>query len=196
MEARGSSTPVITAPETWRKRENLWLGLILLVLTLTAWVYTIDQAQAMGSMAMEGMNKAPNLTLFLFGWAAMMVAMMLPAALPLILLYRIVAHKRLSPNRALAGMVVLLAGYLAIWTIAGLPVYAYSLAATSQGVIMGLVPGLLLVAGGAYQFTALKQGCHSRCSNPLFFLMQKWRPGLSGALRLGVLHGRGCSRQQ
>ena len=102
MEARGSSTPVITAPETWRKRENLWPGLILLVLTLTAWVYTIDQAQAMGGMVMEGMNKAPNLTLFLFGWAAMMVAMMLPAALPLILLYRVVASKRLSHTSALA----------------------------------------------------------------------------------------------
>ena len=192
MEARGSSTPVITAPETWRKRENLWHGLILLVLTLTAWVYTIDQAQAMGGMAVEGMGQASNLTLFLVSWVIMMVAMMLPAALPLILLYRVVAHKRLSPNQALAGMVVLLVGYLGIWTIAGLPVYAYSLAATSQGVIMGLVPGLLLVAGGAYQFTALKQGCHSRCSNPLFFLMQKWRPGLSGALRLGVLHGIDC----
>jgi predicted metal-binding membrane protein len=80
---------------------------------------------------------------------------MLPAALPLILLYRAVAHKRLSPNQALAGMVVLLAGYLGIWTIAGLSVYAYSLAATSQGAIMGFVPGLLLIGGGAYQFTAL-----------------------------------------
>jgi predicted metal-binding membrane protein len=114
MEARSSSTPVITAPETWRKRENLWPGLILLVLTLTAWVYTIDQAQAMGGMAVEGMGQASNLTLFLVSWVIMMVAMMLPAALPLILLYRVLAHKRLSPNQALAGMVVLLVGYLGI----------------------------------------------------------------------------------
>jgi predicted metal-binding membrane protein len=161
MQERGSSTSMLTAPETWRKRENLWPGLTLLVLTLTAWVYTIDQAQAMGSMAMEGMGQAPNLSLFLVSWAVMMVAMMLPAALPLILLYRVVAHKRLSPNQVLAGIVVLLIGYLGIWTIAGLPVYAYSLAATSRGTIMGFVPGLLLIGGGAYQFTALKQGCHA-----------------------------------
>ena len=46
---------------------------------------------------------------------------------------------------------------------------------------MALLPGLLLIAGGFYQFTALKQGCHARCSNPLFFLMQQWRSGVTGA---------------
>jgi predicted metal-binding membrane protein len=51
---------------------------------------------------------------------------------------------------------------------------------------------VLLIAGGAYQFTAIKRGCHIRCSSPLWFLMQNWRPGASGALRLGALHGADC----
>ncbi len=51
---------------------------------------------------------------------------------------------------------------------------------------------MLLMAGGAYQFTALKGGCHARCSNPLFLLMNEWRPGAIGALRMGVSHGIDC----
>jgi hypothetical protein len=34
-------------------------------------------------------------------------------------------------------------------------------------------------------FAYLKRSCHDRCSNPLFFLMHKWKPGTIGALRLG-----------
>ena len=51
---------------------------------------------------------------------------------------------------------------------------------------------MLLIVGGAYQFTPLKRICHVRCSSPLFFLMQNWRPGAAGALRLGMLHGVDC----
>jgi predicted metal-binding membrane protein len=55
-----------------------------------------------------------------------------------------------------------------------------------------VLPALLLVVGGIYQFTPLKRICHIRCSSPLFFLMQNWRSGAPGALRLGVLHGVDC----
>lgn len=133
-----------------------------------------------------------GLSLFLVGWAVMMVAMMLPAALPLILLYRTIARKRLDPAAATVGIVALLAGYIGTWTLAGLPVYAYNLLATTAGSLMTVVPGLLLIIGGVYQFTALKHGCHTRCSNPFFFLIHKWRPGVTGAARLGVLHGIDC----
>jgi predicted metal-binding membrane protein len=118
--------------------------------------------------------------------------MMVPATLPLILLYRTVARNRLSPVRARAGMAALLTGYIAVWAAAGLPVYAYALAAETAGRFTAVLPAVLLVIGGAYQFTSLKHSCHARCSNPLFFLMQKWKPGTAGALRLGVLHGIDC----
>jgi predicted metal-binding membrane protein len=39
---------------------------------------------------------------------------------------------------------------------------------------------------------AVKRDCHARCSAPLFFLMHNWRPGTSGALRLGVVQGIDC----
>jgi predicted metal-binding membrane protein len=60
------------------------------------------------------------------------------------------------------------------------------------GSLATVLPALLLVVGGIYQFTPLKRICHVRCSSPLFFLMQNWRSGAPGALRLGVLHGVDC----
>jgi predicted metal-binding membrane protein len=51
---------------------------------------------------------------------------------------------------------------------------------------------VLLVIGGVYQVTSLKRSCHARCSNPLFFFMQRWKAGTAGAIRLGVLHGIYC----
>jgi predicted metal-binding membrane protein len=62
-------------------------------------------------MAMGGTAGA---VLFLSGWTAMMVAMMVPATLPLILLYRTLARKRLSPARARTGTAILLVGYVAV----------------------------------------------------------------------------------
>jgi predicted metal-binding membrane protein len=129
---------------------------------------------------------------FVLGWTAMMVAMMIPATLPLILLYRIVSRQRLSPIQARGGMAALLLGYIAVWAVAGLPVYVYALTTETIGRFAVVLPAVLLFIGGVYQFTSLKRSCHARCSNPLFFLMQKWKPGTAGALRLGVLHGLDC----
>lgn len=133
---------------TWWKRENLLLGLALLVLTAIAWVYTLSQAGAMRDMAMPAatdsvtgptmpsdtdtmgsmempasspeqtgtvepagaMVQPGGLSLFLVGWAVMMIAMMLPAALPLILVYQTIARRRLGPRAAIVGIVALLVG--------------------------------------------------------------------------------------
>jgi predicted metal-binding membrane protein len=181
--------------EQWRRRENLLPGLALLVLTVLGWLYITYQATTMGSM--EAMTGARISTMggfipFILAWTAMMVAMMKPATLPLILLYRVIACHRLTPARARVGTAVLLAGYIAVWAVAGLPVYAYALASETIGRVATVLPAGLLVIGGAYQFTSLKRSCHARCSNPLFFLMHKWKPGTAGTLRLGVLHGIDC----
>jgi predicted metal-binding membrane protein len=143
----------------------------------------------MDGMAMSGIE---GIVLFLFAWTVMMVAMMVPATLPLILLYRTIARNRLSAARAQLGMMALLAGYVAVWAAAGVPVYTYALFTEGAGSLATVLPALLLVVGGIYQFTPLKRICHARCSSPLFFLMQNWRSGAPGALRLGVLHGVDC----
>lgn len=202
MTQTGATARLAGAAETWRRRENLWPAVLLLGLTILAWAYTFFRLDAvagpmtdgrMGGMQMpQDVNRLVDVGLFVLGWGAMMAAMMLPAALPLILLYRTVARKRMPPVRGRVAAAALVVGYLGVWTLAGLPVYAYSALSTSLGAAAPVLPGLLLIAGGVYQFTALKHGCHSRCSNPLMFLAEKWRPGTAGAVRLGVLHGVDC----
>ncbi len=182
--------------ERWRRRENFLPGLGLLILAAAGWAYVAYQAAAMGGMRspMGGMTLSSigGIVLFLSVWAVMMVAMMVPATLPLILLYRTIARNRLSQVRARVGMVMLLVGYIAVWAAAGLPVYAYNSLADAAGSLAAVLPALLLIVGGTYQFTPLKRICHARCSSPLFFMMQNWRPGATGALRLGMLHGVDC----
>jgi predicted metal-binding membrane protein len=193
MEHASAFTPSVL--EQWRRRENLLPGLALLLLTIAGWAFIAYQANTMG--AMETLSGARISTMggfvpFVLGWTAMMVAMMIPATLPLILLYRIISRQRLSPIQARGGIAALLLGYIAVWAVAGLPVYLYALTAEAAGSYAIVLPAVLLVIGGIYQFTSLKRSCHARCSNPLFFLMQKWKPGTAGALRLGVLHGIDC----
>jgi predicted metal-binding membrane protein len=191
VEHASAFTPTVL--ERWRRRENLLPGLALLALAGAAWVYTAYQASIMddttASMAMSG---TWSIALFLFSWTAMMVAMMVPATLPLILLYRTVARKRLGLSRGRVNTAILIVGYVVVWAVAGLPVYVYGLFAEEVGYLVAALPALLLVVGGAYQFTPLKRICHARCSNPLLFLVQNWRPRPTGALRLGVIHGFDC----
>jgi predicted metal-binding membrane protein len=192
---RTSSAFTPTVLERWRRRENLLPGMTLLALAIAGWAYVIRQTSMMGGTKGAAGAMATNIgdsLVFLFSWTAMMVAMMIPATLPLILLYRTIARNRFDRFQARVGTVVLLAGYVAVWAAAGVPVLGYGLLASMAGSAAALLPGLLLMGGGAYQFTRLKSECHTRCSTPLFFLLQNWRPGAGGALRLGALHGVDC----
>jgi predicted metal-binding membrane protein len=195
MDSSSAFAPAVL--QRWRRRENLLPGLALMAFAAVGWAYVAYQAASMGSMqsaAMGGMQMGGirEVALFLLAWTAMMVAMMVPATLPLILLYRTIASNRLSLLRARTGVVTMLVGYIAVWALAGLPVYAYNSLAAAAGSLAALWSALLLIMGGAYQFTPLKRICHARCSSPLLFLMNNWRAGASGALRLGMLHGVDC----
>jgi predicted metal-binding membrane protein len=93
----GTSAFTSSTLQQWRRRENLLPGLTLLVLTVLAWIFIIYQASAMGGMqSISGVRISTmgGFVPFILGWTAMMVAMMLPATLPLILLYRTVSRQR------------------------------------------------------------------------------------------------------
>ncbi|HET6261917.1 MAG TPA: DUF2182 domain-containing protein, partial [Chloroflexia bacterium] len=159
MDDSSAFTPSVL--EEWRKRENLLPGLALIALAAAGWAYVAYQAASMGNMrsAMGGMAMGGigGLALFLSSWAVMMVAMMVPATLPLILLYRHLARKRLSSAQAQIGTVVLLVSYVAVWAVAGLPVYAYNVLSSAAGSLAEVLPASLLIVGGVYQFTPLKR---------------------------------------
>jgi predicted metal-binding membrane protein len=52
--------------------------------------------------------------------------------------------------------------------------------------------GLLFAAAGLYQWSALKHACLRHCRSPLHFIVQHWRQGRLGALRMGLIHGLYC----
>ncbi|MFL6789336.1 MAG: DUF2182 domain-containing protein [Sphingomicrobium sp.] len=155
---------------------------------ILSWAYLLSGA---GMPAMAGMN-ASLATLFAM-WVAMMVAMMLPSAAPAILLYARV-HRHSVEGRAPPTM-AFLAGYIACW--AGFSAVAASLqlaiaSPASMALDSRVISGALLVAAGLYQLTPFKNACLSRCRSPAEFISRHYRPGASGAFRLGLLHGAYC----
>src|SRR5207248_2082177 len=74
--------------------------------------------------------------------------------------------------------------------------FGISAAAMRSVHISSMVPaagGVALVLSGLYQITPLKQTCLRHCRSPLSHLMQGWRPGWRGAIRLGASHGAYCA---
>jgi len=120
----------------------------------------------------------------------MMAAMMLPSAMPMILLHRLGAEGR---ARALWSA-VFIAGYLIVWASVGLVVWAAGMATgmlvAPEQRIFGVAAILLLA--GVYQFTPLKSACLRACRTPADFLLTHWHRGLAGQLRLGIEHGLYC----
>jgi predicted metal-binding membrane protein len=133
-------------------------------------------------------------------WWIMMAAMMAPSAAPTILLYARV-HRHASPRQpGLAPTAPFAAGYLVAWlgfalAAAGLQWSAQRLGWVSPATMSSQsrwFSAAVLTATGLYQLTPLKQACLNHCRSPAAFLSRYWRPGLTGALGLGVRHGAYC----
>lgn len=141
---------------------------------------------------MQAMRTPPFGALVLMWWL-MMLAMMLPSAAPAILLYGHVRETRGS-DTGIAQSWVFLAGYLGVWLLFSV------LAAVAQRLLTGPSMTLerhwtvsaLLVLTGIYQLSPLKNACLAQCHSPAGFLTRYWRPGVSGAIRLGLRHGAYC----
>ncbi|MDO9525439.1 MAG: DUF2182 domain-containing protein [Gemmobacter sp.] len=129
-------------------------------------------------------------------WAVMSVAMMAPTAVP-----AIVTWTRLpgAASGGASGTFALIAGYLAVWlgasglfAVAQSGLTARGLLGANGASLSGWLTAALFAAAGAYQFSRLKEACLSRCRMPLTFFMERWRPGVSGALMAGVRLGLVC----
>jgi predicted metal-binding membrane protein len=55
-----------------------------------------------------------------------------------------------------------------------------------------LLAGALLIAAGLYQLARFKAACLTHCRGPASFLARHWRPGVTGAWRMGLAHGAYC----
>jgi predicted metal-binding membrane protein len=137
-------------------------------------------------------------TMFVAGWTAMTVAMMLPTSVPLIAMFAVIVRDR--PQRtALAALVAL--GYLVVWTGAG--VIAYALVVVLQAAADNVpwlnanpwaVGSAACVVGGAFQFSTIKYACLDRCRSIFGFINEHWsgKRERRDAFRLGLHHGLFC----
>jgi predicted metal-binding membrane protein len=194
--ARRGLTALHPAPPL-RVRIQVGLVALLLVLASGAWALTDDR--------MSGMDAGPGTELgglgwFIVVWVTMMAAMMLPSIAPMVLAHARFQQAGRGRRRAPAIGVnaVFVAGYLLSWAAAGLVGYAIFDGVRSLGLgFLGwedagryLAGGVILVAA-LYQLTAAKDACLRHCRSPVM-LLERWRPGRLGALRMGVEHGTAC----
>lgn len=189
------------------------LYLTALVIFLIAAALTLSSARQMGGgmsmpggwtmgmtwMQMSGQGRLDAAGMFAIMWLTMMVAMMLPSALPMLLLCRRLAIHRgeTSPDTLVWLMA---AAYFGVWTVFGIVAYIAGAmlgeAAMRSESISRAIPataGAALVVAGIYQLTPWKAACLRHCRNPLALASHHLeRRGWRGVGALGAHHGLFC----
>ena len=186
-------------------RHDRALMAVLVLVTLACWMWIALMAHDMyGSMRgasawmMTNDWDVTHLLLLWAMWAAMMTAMMLPTAAPLVLLFAGALRGRREHDATLR-IYALASGYLVVWAAfsVGATLLQRTLASTLALTPMmepaqPIIAAALLALAGVYQLTPVKRACLRVCRSPLSFLVQHWRGGSLGAMRLGVDHGLHC----
>jgi predicted metal-binding membrane protein len=196
------------------KRDRSIILFALFAVVALSWAYILAGA-GMDMSALEmtrmssGVGEIPMMApavwslgyagLMLFMWWVMMVAMMLPSATPMVLLFAAINRKQEEKGNPFVPTSIFASAYLICW--AGFSILAvavqWGLESTgflspmlqSASVVLG---GVLLAAAGLYQLTPLKRACLNHCRSPLQFIMTRWRKGASGAFWMGIEHGSYC----
>jgi predicted metal-binding membrane protein len=186
-------------------------GLLLLVAAL-AWAYTVHQAIQMEemdaamrrdmNMSMNGMTPSWTLVdaiLQFLMWSAMMAAMMVPGASPMVTAFATINHRRRQRSAPHVPTAIFLLGYLVAWAGFSIAATALQWLLQSTGLLTTMMQSashtwsaLLFVAAGLYQFSPLKDMCLTYCRSPDGFILSEWRDGVPGAVIMGVRHGLFC----
>ncbi|WP_305784529.1 DUF2182 domain-containing protein [Symbioplanes lichenis] len=143
----------------------------------------------------DGHHHAPALGPALTGWVVMVVAMMLPTALPLLGLLR--RFRGGTGLVALGGLI-----YVGAWTAAGAVLVALHLALAdrlAQWPYAAEHPqaplGAALMLAGAYQFSEWKDRCLTACRTPRGIAMLHWRgvrPAWAEAATVAGVYAASC----
>jgi predicted metal-binding membrane protein len=116
-------------------------------LAVACWLVAIRQMQGMD---IGVATRLGSLASFVVLWVTMMAAMMLPGALPVVL------RRSRTTGRA-RTVPIFVSSYLAIWTLAGIAVYALY---RPHGTVAA---GVVVMAAGLYELTPLKLHFRRRC---------------------------------
>ena len=187
------------------QREQLVVFFGLALITVLAWAYMLHMAWGMVGKGMDinfaclGHWGPGDLAHMFIMWSIMMVAMMVPSASPMIIIFATVNRQRGEMQGPFIPTWLFVLGYLTAWTVysalATLVQWGLHTAAllTHTLVITSpLLAALLLVAAGIFQWTPFRDACMTQCRSPFGFIMTEWREGRWGALIMGLKHGIYC----
>lgn len=221
---KGMTVPVDSTLEAVVRRDRLVVVTVLTAVIALSWAYLlagagmpmsafemtrVSKLGMAASMSEGGMSGMAMMTpavwtpgyavLMFFMWWNMMVAMMLPSAAPMILLFATVNRKQRETGHLHVATSIFALGYLAAWAGFSLVAVVLQWGFEQTGILSPMLVGtnvifggVLLLAAGVYQLTPIKHACLRHCRSPLAFLSTHWRRGVRGALRMGLEHGAFC----
>ncbi len=199
------TAPLERLIEKVARQDYITVLAFLIAALLLSWLYllTMPEMEMPASEAMPGMKTvgfpAAHLVWLFAMWWIMMVAMMLPSAAPMILLFAAISRKQKTQTSPFPPAAFFTLGYLIVWG-------GFSIAAaTAQWALSGTgfiqhdmriaspyLNAILLFGAGAWQLSPIKRACLRHCRLPVHFLTANWRKGQAGALGMGARHGVFC----
>ena len=187
------------------QKDQLFILTGLALITVLAWAYMFRMAWEMVGRGMDinlaclGHWGRGDLAHMFVMWSIMMVAMMIPSATPMIIIFATVNRQRSNKQSPFIPTWVFVLGYLTAWTVYSAlatmvqwGLHTAALLTHTLVITSPLLGALFLVAAGVFQWTPFRDACMIRCRSPFGFIMTEWREGHRGALIMGLKHGVYC----
>ena len=219
-----NNTANSTAVESFIQRDKIITIIAIAILVGATFTYTVlgvgmnmsaiqmtpglgqSQMSMPNMSAMKKMAATPAVwtfnysVLMFFMWWTMMIAMMLPSASPMILLYTALIRRTKKAKSIIRQVTSFICGYLLAW--AAFSLFAAALQSQlelrdwmspmmMEATNIYLAAGIL-IAAGVYQLTPLKTVCLEKCRQPASFLANYKNTWVNSPLRIGLVHGFYC----
>ena len=177
------------------RKDGIWfIGIVAGLAWIALWL----QSHPHSGQQFIATNNPITLLMVFVSWELMLLAMMLPTAIPIISLFSHMIQQR--PHRTTLQALLVL-GYLTPWTLSGLTFiivyqglgsFMNSLSTTHR--LSWLLGPFILISAGLFQFSSMKYACLKLCRSPLSFIMRYWqgRSDRRESYRLGMAHGWFC----
>ena len=123
-------------------------------------------------------------------WVAMVFAMMLPSAAPMISTYMDIAEAAQRKAIPVVQPAVLASGYMVVWL--GFAIAAGYLQASIDVRQIRGATGVLLLVAGLWQFAPVKHACLTRCRAPMPYFLTHWSERAEDVFRIGLRQGLYC----
>jgi len=185
-------------PAALWKRVTIPVAIAVALVVAAAWYATWTSTDSLMTQMARLTIGSTDLLLFFALLVVMMVAMMLPSAMPMILAFR--GMTRLEAGRPTkpaddAATALFILPYFVVWGAFGVGALFALMALGLMGSMTGpllFASAATLLAAGLWQVTRTKEVCLTHCTSPMSFVMHHWRSGRLGAIRMGFRHSMYC----